>query len=87
MANAHAQTLINAGLSKSMAYHVVKGIRTIGVPLALWLYEADRIKVGPLEGKSAAEIKTLRRLYEPSAPETVIARRAANTDSPSQEAA
>jgi len=86
MANTHAQILIKAGLSKSMAYHVVNGIRSVSLPLALWLYEQDRIKVGPLVGKSPAEIKTLRRLYEPSAPETVIARRAAN-DSQAQGAA
>jgi hypothetical protein len=83
MANTHAQTLIQAGLSKSMAYHVVNGIRSISIPLALWLFENDRIKVGPLSGKSASEIRTLRGMYEPAAPETVLARRAAN-DRPSQ---
>ena len=86
MANAHAQTLIKAGLSKSMAYHVANGVRSVSLPLALWLYERDKIKVGPLVGKSPVEIKTLRRMYEPAAPDTVIARRAAN-DTPPQEAA
>ena len=87
MANPHAQTLIKAGLSKSMAYHVVNGIRSVSLPLALWLYEHDGLKVGALADKSPAEIKTLRRLYEPAAPETVIARRAANDTPPQGEAA
>lgn len=78
MANSTARTLIEAGLSKSMAYHVVNGIRSVGIPLALWLFEHDGIKVGPLVGKSAAEIRTLRRMYEPAAPATVMARRIAN---------
>lgn len=86
MANAQAKTLIKAGLSKSMAYHVINRVRSISVPLALWLYENDQIKVGPLEGKSPSEIKTIRGLYEPAAPETVVARRAANT-APQGEAA
>lgn len=87
MANPHAQTLIRAGLSKSMAYHVANGIRSISLPLALWLHEQDGIKVGPLADKSSAEIKTLRRLYEPAAPDTVIARRAANDAQPQGAAA
>lgn len=82
MAKTDAQILIRAGLSKSMAYHVVNGIRSISIPLALWLHENDRIKVGPLTGKTASEIRMLRRLYEPVAPDSVIARRAAN-DRPS----
>lgn len=87
MANETANILIRAGLSKSMAYHVVNGVRTISAPLALWLFEADGIKVGPLEGKTPAEIRMLRRLYEPAAPQTVLERRAANDAQPQERAA
>lgn len=75
MANARAQALIAAGLSKSMAYHVVNGIRSISVPLALWLLEVDGIKVGPLASMSAAEIKALRAVYRPVAPQSILDRR------------
>lgn len=87
MANQTANILMKAGLSKSMAYHVVNGVRTISAPLALWLFEADGIKVGPLLGKTAAEIRMLRRLYEPAAPQTVLERRAANDTVPHSKAA
>lgn len=76
MATPSVQHLIAAGLSKSFAYHVVNGVRTMAVPLALWLFEQDGLKAGPLAGKTAAEIKMLRRLYEPAAPRSVLERRA-----------
>lgn len=76
MANPTAAELIAAGLSESMAYHVAAGTRKISIPLALWLHERDRLKVGPLEGKSAAEIRLLKGMYAPAAPQSVIARRA-----------
>lgn len=75
MANQTVQTLIGAGLAKSFAYHVVNGKRSISVTLALWLHENDGIKVGPLEGMPAAQIRVLRGLYEPQAPASVINRR------------
>lgn len=75
MANPNAQILISAGLSKSMAYHVVNGVRSVSVPLALWLFERDGIKVGPLADKTSREIETLRKLYVPAAPESVLQRR------------
>lgn len=70
-----ASRLRAAGLSRSFADHVIAGTRQISVPLALWLWENDRIKAGPLEGKSTAEIRLLRSMYEPSAPASVLARR------------
>jgi hypothetical protein len=87
MANHLAKTLIDAGLSKSFAYHVVNGAREIGVPLALWLLDNDGIKVGPLAGKTAAEIRLLRNMYAPNAPESVLRRRAANDSQPQERAA
>lgn len=86
MANPVAQKLIASGLSKSMAYHVVNGVRTISVPLALWLFDIDGIRVGPLSGKTASEIRMLRSLYEPCAPASVLNRRAANDDQKSEAA-
>lgn len=85
MASPTAADLIAAGLSESMAYHAIAGTRKISVPLALWLHERDGLKVGPLDGKSAAEIRLLRGMYSPAAPASVIARRAA--PSPGQKAA
>lgn len=84
-----ASRLRSAGLSRSFADHVIAGTRQISVPLALWLFENDQIKVGPLEGKSAAEVRLLRSMYEPSAPASVIARRSARpaNDTPAQGAA
>lgn len=76
MATPTAADLIAAGLSESMAYHAVAGTRNIGIPLALWLHERDGLKVGPLSGKTPAEIRLLRGMYSPAAPESVIARRA-----------
>ncbi|WP_312128126.1 hypothetical protein [Brevundimonas sp.] len=75
MSRTSAQTLIKAGLSKSFAYHVLNGARSIGLPLALWLHEQDGIRVGPLEGKAPSQIKALRAIYEPKAPDSVIRRR------------
>lgn len=75
MTNATASTLIAAGLSKSMAYHAMTGVRSISVPLALWLYENDGLKVGPLEGRTSREIAVLRQIYEPKAPDSVVKRR------------
>lgn len=66
-----------AGLSKSMAYHVISGERGIGLPLAIWLYDQDGLKVGPLQGKTAREIAVLRQVHQPAAPDSVLARRAA----------
>lgn len=77
MANPTASELIAAGLSESMAYHVAAGTRNVGIPLALWLHERDGLKVGPLDGKSTAEIRLLKGMYTPAAPQSVIARRAA----------
>ena len=77
MANPTADILMTAGLSKSMAYHVASGFRSISVPLALWLYEKDRLKVGPLEGRTPREIAVLREVHQPAAPASVIARREA----------
>lgn len=76
MTNPTAAILMAAGLSKSMAYHATSGARKIGVPLALWLHDNDGVKVGPLEGKTQREIAVLRQIYEPSAPQSVLARRA-----------
>ncbi len=75
MAKTSAQTLIDAGLSKSFAYHVMNGVRAISVPLALWLHENDGLRVGPLEGAAPAKIKALRSIYEPKAPKSVLQRR------------
>lgn len=77
MTNPTAAALMNAGLSKSMAYHAVTGHRKIGVPLALWLLDNDGLKVGPLTGMSARQIETLKAVYQPSAPKSVIERRSA----------
>lgn len=73
--------LRKAGLSRSFADHVVAGTRNIGIPLALWLLDNHGLRAGPLAGKSKAEVRLLRSMYEPRAPES-IARRAAN-DRPS----
>lgn len=77
MANPTASKLMAAGLSESMAYHVAAGSRQISIPLALWLHERDGLKVGPLDGKSAAEIRLLKGMYEAAAPASVVARRSA----------
>lgn len=71
-----ASALREAGLSRSFADHVIAGTRQIGLPLALWLHENDGLKAGPLAGKTLAEIRLMRRLYDPSAPASVLRRRA-----------
>lgn len=75
MSQISAQTLIDAGLSRSFAYHVLNGARTISLPLALWLHENDGIRVGPLAGKPRSQINALRAIYEHKAPKSVIERR------------
>lgn len=87
MTQTPANVLIAAGLSPSMAYHAVNGVRNISVSLALWLLDQDGIKVGPLEGKTSRQIDTLRSIYTPSAPKSVLDRRAANDTQSQSEAA
>lgn len=87
MANPTVQTLMASGLSKSFAYHVVNRKRAISPALALWLFENDGLKVGPLDGKTPSEIRMLRRLYEPLAPASVVARRIAANDADQSKAA
>lgn len=70
-----AATLIAAGFSESMAYHAIAGTRQIGIPLALWLYENDGLKVGPLVNRSVREITILRQVHEPKAPQSILDRR------------
>lgn len=83
-----ARQLQAAGLSRSYAHHVLAGTRQVGVPLALWLLDEHGIAVGPVAGKSKAELRLLRTMYEPRAPESVLQRvSAANDPSPSAEAA
>jgi hypothetical protein len=74
---ATALDLIAAGLSESMAYHALAGTRNVSVPLALWLLDNDGLAVGPVVGKSKAELRMLRSLYAPAAPASVLRRRAA----------
>ncbi|MBB4799689.1 hypothetical protein HNP32_003449 [Brevundimonas bullata] len=78
MSNNTVQAMIGAGLSKSFAYHVASGARSISVPLALWLHEHDGLKVGPLIGKTPSQIRALRSVYEPKAPDSVVRRRQRN---------
>jgi hypothetical protein len=66
--------LMDAGLSKSFAYLVLEGERTVGVPLALWLLDNHKLTVPPLVGKTKREIDVLRGMYEPRAPQSVIDR-------------
>lgn len=87
MTQTPANVLINAGLSPSMAYHVANGVRKIGVPLALWLFDNDGIKVGPLERMTSRQIETLRSVHTPCAPASVLKRRAANDITSQSEAA
>lgn len=75
MSQISAQTLIDAGLSRSFAYHVLNGVRTISLPLALWLHKNDGICVGPLEGKPRSQIDALRNICEPKVPKSILARR------------
>lgn len=80
--------LRRAGLSRSFADHVIAGTRNVGVPLALWLLDNHKIIAGPLVGKSKAEVRLLRSMYEPRAPKSIERRVAANDVAPPpQEAA
>lgn len=76
MTKTQAQTLIDAGLSKSFAYHVVSGARTISLQLALWLHEHDQLRVGPLEAMTPAQITAMRSVCKPKAPASIVNRRA-----------
>ena len=72
-----ARSLIDAGLSRSFAHFVIKGDRKLGVSTALWLLDEHGLKAGPLAGKSAREIETLRDVYPAEAPASVRKRVAA----------
>lgn len=74
-----AAELRDAGLSRSFADHVLAGTRQVGVPLALWLLDRRGLRVGPVAGRTPAEIRLLRSMYEAKAPASVL-RRAASTD-------
>lgn len=77
MTKATVETLMAAGLSKSMAYHVTNGVRQISIPLALWLYEQDGLKVGPLTDLTSREIRLLSQMHQANAPQSVVDRRLA----------
>ena len=78
MATINAKALVQAGMSKSMAHHVLAGSRKPSIPFALWLLETCGIALDPIAGKSPSEIALLKKLYPPSAPETVLRRRQAS---------
>lgn len=66
-----ARALMDAGLSRSFAHHVMAGSRKVGIPLALWLLDRHGLAVSPIAGKSKAELRFLRSIYEPKAPKSV----------------
>jgi hypothetical protein len=69
-----AQDLTRAGLSRSFAHHILAGSRVCGVPLALWLLDEFGLEVPPLAGRSPEEIASLRSIYSPAAPRSVMSR-------------
>ena len=82
-----ARALMEAGLSRSFAHHVMAGSRKVGVPLALWLLDQHDLSVPPVAGKSKAELRFLRSMYEAKAPASVSRRVAANDGERRAEAA
>ena len=68
---ATAHSLIEAGLSRSYAYHVMAGTRTLPVPVALWLLDTKGLVAPALEGKTKREIDVLRGMFEPAPPKPV----------------
>lgn len=77
----NAKQLIEAGLSRSFAHHVVAETRKVGLPLAIWLNDEHGLKVGPLVGKTRREIDVLRATHG-SEPPASVRRRVASRPSP-----
>lgn len=69
-----AKVLIDAGLSRSFAHHVVGETRSCSLPLAIWLKDNHGIEVPPLVGKTKREIDLLRQMYPPALPKSVAKR-------------
>lgn len=69
---ANASELIAAGLSESMAHHVLAGTRKCSVPVALWLHDEKRLRVPQLEGLSKRELDGLRSVFSPAPPKRFV---------------
>lgn len=70
-----ARDLIDAGLSRSFAHHVMAGTRVCKPTLALWLLDRFDLIVPPIAGKTKREIDLLRTMYPPEAPISIERRR------------
>ena len=84
---ATAKLLIEAGLSRSFANHVMAGTRKVGMPLAIWLHDERGIIVEPLVGKNKRHITMLRDIYGAEPPASIQRRVAANDSASSEKAA
>lgn len=78
--NATPKALIEAGLTRSFAHHVVAGTRKVRMPLAIWLHDERGLIVKQLEGKTKREIDLLRSMYPPQPPEEFARPRVAAHD-------